>query len=150
VESRPADPHSIQLECFLYEGALHVQSHRFAFSRWWPAESWAEIWLLHPQVRVRIDGDLYDLTAVHVTDPDARARVLRFRGYDPVPDGIAVFRFEPLGPGAGRPTPPTSARLRLAARRAPREFRWVGPFPTHSARLRLAARRAPRDLPRRG
>jgi hypothetical protein len=101
IESRPADPHSIQLECFLFEGGLYVQSHRFALAPWWP-ESWAEIWIAEPAVRVRLGGNLYDLAAAHVTDPALRERVLRFRGYDPVPDGIAVFRFEPVGPGAGR------------------------------------------------
>jgi hypothetical protein len=40
IESRPADPHSIQLECFAREGALYVQSHRWALADWWP-ESWA-------------------------------------------------------------------------------------------------------------
>ncbi len=97
IESRPADPHSIQVECFLFEGGLYVQSHRWAFSPWWPAESWAEIWIAEPAVRVRLGDNLYELTAVHVTDPEPRTRVLRFRGYDPVPDGIAVFRFEPRG-----------------------------------------------------
>jgi hypothetical protein len=52
IESRPADPHSIQLECF-------------------------------------------ELRAVHVTEPALRESVLRFRGYDPVPAGIALFRLDP-------------------------------------------------------
>lgn len=46
---------------------------------------------------MRIDGRLYDLQAVHVTAPAEREAVLRLRGYDPVPPGIAVFRFEPRG-----------------------------------------------------
>jgi hypothetical protein len=95
IESRPADPHSIQLECFLYDGKLFAQSHRWALARWWPVESWAAIWIAQPDVRVRIDGSLYDLRAIHVTDSAQRESVLRHRGYDPVPDGIAVFRFEP-------------------------------------------------------
>jgi hypothetical protein len=95
VESRPEDPHSIQLECFLYEGNLYAQSHRWAFSRWWPVESWAAIWVEHPEVRVRIGDQLYDLRAVRVTDPELRSAILELRGYDPPPDGIAVFRFEP-------------------------------------------------------
>lgn len=97
IESRPADPHSIQLECFLYEGRLHAQSHRWALARWWPVESWASIWIEHPDVRVRIDGRIFELRAVHVTDPAQRDRVLRERGYDPPPAGIALFRFEPRG-----------------------------------------------------
>lgn len=97
IESRPEDPHSIQLECFLFDGDLYVQSHRWAFASWWPVESWAEIWLEHPEVRVRLGDELFELTAVHVTDPVQRPAVLQSRGYDPVPDGIALFRFEPRG-----------------------------------------------------
>jgi hypothetical protein len=97
IESRPADPHSIQLECFVVDGALHAQSHRWALAEWWPTESWAAIWLEHPDVKVRIDGKLYDLRALRVTDPAVREPILKARGYDPVPDGIVVFRFEPRG-----------------------------------------------------
>jgi len=95
IESRPANPHSIQLECFEHEGRLHVQSHRWAFAPWWPTESWAAIWLEDPDVTVRIDGALFELSAVHVADPAQRKSILVARGYDPVPDGIAVFRFDP-------------------------------------------------------
>jgi hypothetical protein len=95
IESRPGDPHSIQLECFVYQGSLFAQSHRWALASWWPVQSWAEIWIAHPDVRVRLDEQLYELRAVHVTAPAEREAVLRHRGYDPVPAGIAVFRFEP-------------------------------------------------------
>jgi hypothetical protein len=95
IESRPEDPHSIQLECFLYEGRLYAQSHRWALAPWWPVESWASIWIEHPEVRVRIDGRIFELTAVHVTDAEQRDPVLHHRGYDPVPDGIALFRLDP-------------------------------------------------------
>ena len=97
IESRPADPHSIQLECFLHEGKLYAQSHRWALAEWWPVESWAAIWLAHPDVRVRIGGRIYELRAVRVTDAAVRAPILAARGYDPVPDGIVLFRFEPRG-----------------------------------------------------
>ncbi len=95
IESRPEDPHSIQLECFVYGGDLYVQSHRYAFASWWPVTSWAAIWLEHPDVRVRMGQELYELRAVRVMDPEQREAVLRLRGYDPVPAGIALFRFEP-------------------------------------------------------
>jgi hypothetical protein len=95
IESRPADPHSIQLECFLYDGKLFVQSHRWALASWWPVTSWAAIWIAEPDVRVRLGRQLFELRAVHVTEPALRESVLRFRGYDPVPEGIALFRFDP-------------------------------------------------------
>ena len=95
VESRPEDVHSIQLECFLVDGQLYAQSHRWALAEWWPTESWAAIWLEHPDVRVRLGERIYALRAVRVTDPALREPILKDRGYDPVPDGIVLFRFEP-------------------------------------------------------
>ena len=92
IEARPADPHSIQLECFTRDGELYVQSHRWALAEWWP-ESWAEVWLAEPDVKVRIGGRLYALRAERVADETLREAILKERGYDPVPEGIAVFRF---------------------------------------------------------
>lgn len=93
IESRPAAPHSIQLDCFLLDQQLYVQSHRWAYSSWWPVESWASIWIQHPLVTVRIGRQLFESRAVHISDPVERSDILKFRGYDPVPRGIAVFRF---------------------------------------------------------
>ena len=95
IESRPADPHSIQLECFLHEGKLYAQSHRWALASWWPVTSWAAIWIQHPELKVRIGEQIYELRAVYVTDPAEREPILVLRGYQPVPEGIALFRFEP-------------------------------------------------------
>jgi len=95
IESRPADPHSIQLECFLVDGQLFVQSHRWALADWWPTESWATIWLAHPDVRVRVGEHLYALRAVRVTDAAVREPILAGRGYDPIPAGVVLFRLEP-------------------------------------------------------
>ena len=94
IEARPADPHSIQVECFLLGGKLYAQSHRWALAPFWPVTSWAEIWMDHPEVKVRIGEQIYELRAVRVTQPEEREDVLRFRGYRPPPEGIAVFRFE--------------------------------------------------------
>jgi hypothetical protein len=101
IESRPDDPHSIQLECFLYEGGLYAQSHRWALASWWPTTSWAAIWLEHPDVVVRLDDKLYSLKAVRVTDAAQRQKMLNERGYDPVPEGIVLFRFEPRSSSPG-------------------------------------------------
>jgi hypothetical protein len=95
IEARPEKPHSVQLECFLYDGKLYVQSHRWALADWWPVQSWAGVWIEHPDVRVRIGDALYDVEAKRVSDPQERESVLAFRGYDPVPEGIVLFRFEP-------------------------------------------------------
>ena len=95
IESRPSDPHSIQLECFLHDGQLLAQSHRWALASWWPVKSWAAVWLENPDVRVRIGDSLYEVKAIRVSEADERESVLAFRGYDPIPAGIVVFRFEP-------------------------------------------------------
>jgi hypothetical protein len=97
IESRPVDPHSIQLECFRFEDGLYVQSHRWALASWWPVTSWAAVWIEHPDVRVRIDDAIYELRASRVTEPAERTAILKLRGYDPPPDGIVVFRFVPRG-----------------------------------------------------
>jgi hypothetical protein len=101
IEARPEAPHSIQLECFLHEGSLYAQSHRWALASWWPVESWAAIWLEHPDVRVRISDALYELTAVRVPDGPERDAILGMRGYEPVPEGIVLFRFAPRAPASG-------------------------------------------------
>lgn len=94
VESRPNKPHSIQLECFLYQEALYVQSHRWVNASWWPTTSWAKVWMSHPEVTVRIGSSLFDLRAIPVTDKAQRLTMLKLRGYDPVPEGIVLFRFD--------------------------------------------------------
>lgn len=95
IEARPADPHSIQLECFRWEEGLYVNSHRWALAAWWPVTSWAAVWLDHPDVRVRVGDAIYELRAARVTDTAARDAILRHRGYDPPPAGILVCRFVP-------------------------------------------------------
>ena len=95
IEARPEDPHSIQLECFERDGALYVQSHRWALAPWWPVKSWAAIWIEHPEVRVRIDDAIFELQAVREADGPVRQEILEQRGYHPVPDGIVLFRFDP-------------------------------------------------------
>ncbi len=107
VQSRPSDPHSIQLDCFVYEGGLYVQSHRWAFASWWPTKSWAAIWLEHPQVQVRVGSSLFELLAVHVTEAAVRTPILESRGYEPVPDGIALFRFDLRDSRRASPRPGT-------------------------------------------
>jgi hypothetical protein len=104
IEARPSNPHSIQLECFTRDGALFVQSHRWALADWWP-ESWAEVWLAEPDVRVRVGARIYELRAERLTEEALREAILRERGYDPVPVGIVVFRLEPRAQASGSAAP---------------------------------------------
>lgn len=131
IEARPARPHSVQLECFLYQDHLFVQSHRWALASWWPVESWAAIWIANPDVRVRLGDRLFELRAVHVTEAAEREGVLRFRGYDPVPDGIQVFRLEPREGVVAQPRAAATSRKALLKRASsaaePIDTRtWVG------------------------
>ena len=50
---------------------------------------------LDPEVRVRVGDSLYDLTATPVATGAQRDAILGMRGYDPVPEGILLFRFTP-------------------------------------------------------
>ena len=95
VESRPSDPHSIQLQCYTHAGAMYVHSHRWALAAWYPFRSWAEIWLEEPDVRVRLGSSIYELYAEEVTSIRQRDAVLASRGYEPVPDGIVLFQLRP-------------------------------------------------------
>ena len=95
IESRPSDPHSIQLQCYEYDGALYVHSHRWALASWYPFESWASIWLEHPDVRVRFSDSIYELHAERVGEAALRTKLLNSRGYDSVPEGILLFHLRP-------------------------------------------------------
>ena len=97
IEARPTEPTSIQLECFSKGGRLYAQSHRWALAPWWPVESWAAVWIAHPDVKVRLGSALYELRAVRVTDAAERDPILASRGYQPIPEGIVLFRFDPRG-----------------------------------------------------
>jgi hypothetical protein len=97
IEARPEDPTSIQLECFLVDGKLYAQSHRWALAPWWPVESWAAVWIEHPDVKVRMGDAIYELRALRVMDAAERDPILVSRGYEPVPEGIVLFRFDVRG-----------------------------------------------------
>ena len=78
LETRPADPYSVELNYFVKDGRLYVD----------PAEG--RRWLDHiredPDVRVRFDGKIYPLVAVRVTDS------AELEGFDPE---RIVYRLDP-------------------------------------------------------
>lgn len=78
LETRPADPYSVELNYFVKEGRLYLD----------PAEG--RRWLDHirddPRVRVRFGGKVYPLVAVRVTDP------AELEGFDPE---RLVYRLDP-------------------------------------------------------
>ena len=110
IESRPEDPHSVQLQCYVHDSELYVHSHRWALASWYPFESWASIWLNHPEVRVRFGESIYELYTQRVTETVRRAEILTARGYDPVPEGIVVFHLRGRRPAGTAPEGSHGAR----------------------------------------
>jgi hypothetical protein len=52
------------------------------------------VWIEHPDVKVRLGDAIYELRAVRVSDAGERDPILMDRGYEPVPEGIVLFRFD--------------------------------------------------------
>lgn len=69
LETDPADPYSVRIGFFFRDGNVYID----------PAESrrWYPRLTADPSVRVRIDGRIYRVRAVPVTDPD------ELQGFDP-------------------------------------------------------------------
>ena len=82
----------IRINCFSIEGVLHTHSNRFVQVIDLFTESWVYTVARDNRVRVQVDGRTYALLAVPVNDDRRREIILKARGYDPIPDGIKVFR----------------------------------------------------------
>lgn len=101
VEVNPSNPLSVTTWVFAHEGELYVAADFFN-----PFKRWPRLALEDPRVRLRIEGQLYDRTAVRVTDPVLIEELRRAIGekYDVDPDGLAArvdvwfFRMEPRRP----------------------------------------------------
>lgn len=63
LETRPSDPYSVNVNVFSKGGALYVDPA--------PERRWAQHMAEDPDVRLRIDGLVYPLTAIRVDDPVA-------------------------------------------------------------------------------
>ena len=103
VEVDPAHPLSVTTWVFTLDGALYVAADFFN-----PFKRWPRLALADPRVRLRIDGRIYERSAVRVTDPATIERLRRAIAvkYDIADGGIAskvevwFFRMDP------RPTAP--------------------------------------------
>jgi len=95
LETRPDDPYSVNVGCIDHGGAVYVGSAEPEDSRW------VANLVADPRVRLRVDGRLYALRAVRVTDPAEWAEAGRklFEKYDlsvePGHDPGWLFRLEP-------------------------------------------------------
>lgn len=86
-------PYSVAIWCASYNGNFYVTSYR--------GRRWVEDIVSHPQVRLKIDGRLYDRTLSMVTDPAEKAAVLQAKGKKypswkvPAVEAATVFRAMP-------------------------------------------------------
>ena len=78
IETRPADPYSVNVNYVQRQGRLYVDPS--------PERRWGQNLQADPDVRIRIDGSVYEVRAVLVTDPAER------QGFPP--DRL-VMRLEP-------------------------------------------------------
>ena len=65
-------PHSVSIWCAVYNDNLYVTSYR--------GRLWVEDAIRHPQVRLKIGGQLHERTLSLVSDPDEKAAVLQAKG----------------------------------------------------------------------
>jgi len=68
LETRPSDPHSINIWCGVHEGRLYIPTSLIHGSGDPMEREWVRNVLADPDVRVRIDGNIYPFRAVRVTD----------------------------------------------------------------------------------
>jgi hypothetical protein len=100
LETRPADPHSVNTWIGTRAGALYVPTSLILGADEPSEREWVRNVLADPRVRIRIDGTVYELTAVRVEDPTEReaVRTSLLAKYDVERDAHAerawIFRIE--------------------------------------------------------
>lgn len=67
LETRPEEPYSVNISYRLVDGALYINAGD-------TETQWAKNIATNPDVRLRVNGALYDLRAQRVTDPQEIAR----------------------------------------------------------------------------
>ncbi|HZP31898.1 MAG TPA: hypothetical protein VFB23_00950 [Candidatus Acidoferrales bacterium] len=69
-------PHSVTTYCVAMDGKLYLDSFYPAGAEYPHGRSWNENVARDPHVRLKIAGNLYDVTLVHDTDPALKAAIL--------------------------------------------------------------------------
>lgn len=101
LETRPEDPHSINIWTGVVDGQLYVTSSLIRGPDDPTERDWVRHVLADPRVRVRVDGRVYELNAVRVEDSALveRVRAAMIEKYDVEPDAHSsaawVFRLVP-------------------------------------------------------
>lgn len=98
LEVRPADPHSVTVVCFVFDGELYIPAGNAA------EKDWPQMALDDGRARVRVGGDLYPVQLVKVENDSKRERVFqaarekypRFteQAGGRLPDDLWLFRAE--------------------------------------------------------
>lgn len=101
VESRPSDPHSVNTWCGVVDGRFYVPSSLIMGPDDPSERGWVQHVLADPNVRLRIEDEVYELRATRVEDPAERERVrdALIAKYEVERDAQAekawIFRMEP-------------------------------------------------------
>ena len=78
LEVRPNDPYSVILRCVVIEGEIYLDAA--------PARKWNQFIQADPRVRVKLGTEIYQATAVEVTDKEITGRFL---------NGRTIYRLRP-------------------------------------------------------
>ncbi len=101
LETRPDDPHSINIWTGVVDGRLYIASSLIRGPDEPEERDWVQHVLADPRVRLRVDGRIYELKATRVEDPALveTVREAMIAKYDVKPDAHSsaawVFRLEP-------------------------------------------------------
>ncbi|HIG40669.1 MAG: hypothetical protein ABGY96_08425 [bacterium] len=79
LEVNPPAPYSVNLRITVIDGELYIDAAK--------KRRWYQYLATNRQVRVRLDGKIYDALAVPVTDADIKSRFRKHR---------VIFRLEPI------------------------------------------------------
>ena len=82
-------PHSVTTTSWAVDGAFYVPCGDCDGKRW-PKNVDRD-----PRVRLKIDGQLYERTAIRITDRAERNRLLGGAAAGALPDSVAVYRMDP-------------------------------------------------------
>ena len=104
LETRPEDPHSINIWLGVVGGRLYVTSSLILGPDDPNERDWVQHVLADPRVRLRIDGRVYELNAVRVQDPvlveTVRSTMIDKYEVEPDAHSDAAWVFQ-LAPRAG-------------------------------------------------
>jgi hypothetical protein len=82
LETRPSDPYSVNVAFTVLDGALYVNAGD-------TETQWVKNMTADPQVRLRLDGSLYELRAERVNDPE------QVRAFGKAWTDQSIFRRDP-------------------------------------------------------